>query len=84
MGLPQQPLTLSIDQIDTLNQKLSEIRHDINNQLSIMMAAAELVRLKPEMAPRLSERLIGPPGKIKLLVREFSDEFERTLGITRS
>ena len=84
MGLPQQPLTLSVEQIGALNQKLSDTRHDINNHLSIMMAAAELIRMKPEMAPKLSEKLIAPPAKITELIRKFSTDFEQTLGITRT
>ena len=83
MGLPAQPVTLSVDQIDALNQKLSATRHDINNHLSMIMASAELIRMKPEMASRMSEKLINLPGKITELVKEFSTEFERTLGITR-
>ena len=64
MGLPTQPLTLSVEQIDELNKKLSATRHDINNQLSMMMAAAELVRMKPEMAPRMAEKLMAQPARI--------------------
>lgn len=83
MGLPAQPLTLSVEDIDALNQKLSAMRHDINNHLSMMMAAAELIRMKPEMAPRISEKLIAQPAKITELIRGFSTEFEKTMGITR-
>ena len=83
MGLPTQPLTLSVEQIDELNKKLSATRHDINNQLSMMMAAAELVRMKPEMAPRMAEKLMAQPARITELIKNFSAEFERALGITR-
>jgi hypothetical protein len=83
MGLPTQPLTLSVEQIDELNKKLSATRHDINNQLSMMMAAAELVRMKPEMAPRMAEKLMAQPARITELIKKFSAEFERALGITR-
>jgi hypothetical protein len=83
MGLPEQPLTLSVEQIDELNKKLSAARHDINNHLSMMMAAAELIRMKPEMAPKMADRLMAQPAKITELVRKFSAEFEAALGITR-
>jgi len=83
MGLPSQPLTLSVEQIDELNKKLGAARHDINNHLSMMMAASELIRMKPEMAPKMADKLIAQPGKITELIKDFSAEFERTLGITR-
>ena len=83
MGLPSQPLTLSVEQIEELNNKLSATRHDINNHLSMMMAAAELIRMKPEMAPKMADKLVTQPAKITELIRGFSAEFERVLGISR-
>lgn len=83
MGLPQQSVMLSAEQVDTLNKKLSATRHDINNHLSMVMAAAELIRMKPEMAPKLSEKLMAQPAKITELIKIFSADFEETLGIHR-
>lgn len=83
MGLPAQPVTLSVDDIDALNKKLSAMRHDINNRLSMVMAAAELIRMKPEMAPKMSNRLLTQPAKITELMKNFSAEFERAMGITK-
>lgn len=83
MGLPSQPLTLSTEQIDELNKKLSATRHDINNHLSMLMAAAELIRMKPEMAPKMAEKLMAQPSKITQLMQQFSADFESALGITR-
>lgn len=83
MGLPAQPLTLSVEQIDELNKKLSAARHDINNHLSMIMAASELIRMKPEMAPKMADKLMAQPSKISDLIKGFSAEFEQTLGITR-
>src|SRR5258706_2361129 len=53
MRLPSQPVTLSIEQLDELNKKLSTMRHDINNHLSLIMAAVELLRHKPQLAERM-------------------------------
>jgi len=83
MGLPEQPRTLSVEEIDALNKKLSAMRHDINNQLSMIMAAAELIKMKPEMAPRMADKLTSQPARITELIRSFSADFENTLGITR-
>ena len=83
MGLPRQPLTLTPEQIGELNQSLSKMRHDVNNNLSMMLAAAELAKLKPEMAAKMLDRLIEQPGKLSAQIKEFSAEFEKALGITK-
>lgn len=83
MGLPQEPLILTVEQIEALNEKLSTARHDINNHLSMIMAAAELIRMKPEMAAKMTDRLVAQPAKITELIRQFSSDFEEALGITR-
>jgi hypothetical protein len=84
MGLPSQPVTLKSEQVEELNKKLSSMRHDINNHLSLMMAAVEMVKYKPDMLGRMMDNLIQQPPKITAVMAKFSDEFEKTLGITRS
>lgn len=81
--MPQVPVTLTPEQIAELNQKLSTMRHDINNNLAMIMAAAELARLKPEMADKMIGRLIEQPAKITDQMKQFSSEFEKLFGITR-
>lgn len=83
MTVPQQPVTLTPEQIADLNRKLSTMRHDINNNLAMMLAAAELVRLKPELSEKMLGRLIEQPSKITEQIKQFSAEFEKSLGITR-
>lgn len=83
MGMPQSPLTLTPEQIAELNEKLGVTRHDINNSLSLIVAAVELMRRKPELAPRMIESISQQPDKIIAQMRTFSAEFEQTLGITR-
>ena len=83
MGLPTQPVILSVEQIEELNKKLSFARHDINNQLSLMMAAIELIKFKPEMAEKMVASLAEQPPKITATVNQFSNEFEKFFGITR-
>jgi hypothetical protein len=84
MGLPTEPVTLSVEQINDINQKLSIMRHDVNNHLSLILAAVELVRHKPELLKRMLETLAGQAPKIGASISGFSGELERTLGITRS
>ncbi len=84
MGLPSQPVTLTVAELEELNGKLSTMRHDINNHLSLIMAAVELVRYKPQVAERMIATLAEQPGKIAASLTKFSTEFERAFGITRS
>jgi hypothetical protein len=83
MPLPSQPVTLTVEQLGELNGKLSTMRHDINNQLSLIVASVELIRLKPEMAELRLATLMEQPPRIATTLQKFSAEFERTLGITR-
>ena len=83
MPLPSKPVTLTVEQLGELNGKLSAMRHDINNQLSLIIAAVELIRHQPERAERMMATLAEQPAKIADTLLKFSAEFERTLGITR-
>ena len=83
MGLPQQPVTLTAEQIARLNEQLAELRHSVNNHLSLVIAAAEMIRLKPELAQRMALSLSEQPAKITKDIRAFSDQLEKNLGITR-
>ena len=83
MGLPTKPVTLTVDQVTELNRQLSNMRHDINNQLSLIMAAAELIRKKPQTSERMIATLLEQPPKITSAIGKFSVDFERTLGVTR-
>jgi len=81
--MPSQPVTFSAQQIEELNQKLSTMRHDINNHLSLIMAATELIRHKPHMAERMMVTLTEQPPKISAAIAKFSTEFEQAFGIIR-
>jgi len=83
MALPTTPVTITPEQLKELNQHLSHMRHEINNQLLLIVAALELVRYKPEMKDRMLETMGQQPPKITAEVAKFSAEFDRTLGILR-
>jgi hypothetical protein len=83
MVLPDQPVTLTVEQIRELNQKLSTLRHDVNNNLALVIAAAEIIRRKPESAERMWNGLTEKPHKVSEAVTQFSRELETALGITR-
>lgn len=83
MTSSDQTLALTSQQIEELNKQLSTMRHDINNHLSLMMAAVELVRRKPDAAERMATTLTEQPGKIGDSMKMFSAQFEAALGIKR-
>lgn len=84
MRLPSEPVQFNVEQIKDLNQKLSILRHDINNNLSLIMAASELIRHKPHMAERMMATLVEQPPKITAAMAKFSAEFEQAFGIVRT
>ena len=83
MPLPNSPVTLNVEQIVELNDKLATLRHDVNNNLAMVVAAAEMIRRKPESSERMLVRLAEKPHKIAESVAQFSRELEKALNITR-
>lgn len=83
MALPQEPVTLSVEQIAELNTRLSKMRHDINGATAHVMAAAELIRLKPELLDKYLPRILEQPMRICDMLKQFSAEFEKALDIKR-
>ena len=83
MGLSIEPVTLNPEQIEALNQKLSKMRHDINNHLSLIVFAVEVLRSKPEMIERMLTTMGDQPAKITSDMAKFTTAFEETFGIIR-
>ena len=83
MPLPSQPVTLSVEQIKELNAKLGMLRHDVNNHLSLIMAAVELIRRRPENPERMWTTLVDQPHKLAEAVAEHVRELEAALQITK-
>ncbi len=59
------------------------MRHDINGSLSLIVAALELIRYKPQTAERMMATLADQPAKIIASLTKFSAEFDRTFGTGR-
>src|SRR5688572_8917737 len=83
MGLPAEPVTFSVHQIGELNEKLANMRHNVNNNLALMVAALELLRRKPESALKMADSISGQTNKLIEEIKSFSNEFEKAFGITR-
>jgi hypothetical protein len=76
-------VTLSEKQILALHQKLREMRHDVNGRLANIVAAAELIRLRPETREERLKLLLEQPLKAADCITEFSRAFESAFGLTR-
>ncbi len=83
MGMPQSPVTLTPEQVAELNSKLGDMRHNINNNLSLIIAAIELSRRKPDAIGRMLDSLEKQPDRIMAEMRAFTTDFEKSFGITR-
>ena len=81
--VPNAPVTVTPEQLVELNKKLSHMRHEINNQLALVVAALELIRFRPELRDKMLDTLAQQSPKIMAEIAKFSDEFEKTFGITR-
>jgi hypothetical protein len=74
---------LTEDQIVALHEKLRTMRHDVNGRLANIVAAAELIRLRPESAPARLQMLLEQPHKAAESIGEFSRAFEEMMGLKR-
>jgi hypothetical protein len=83
MSSQSQPVTLTAEQVDELNHKLSCLRHDINNHLSLMVAAIEIIRTRPQATERMMATLVEQPPKIAAALTNFSGDLERAIGTSR-
>ena len=84
MNPATQPVALSVEQIGELSQKLANLRHDLNNSLSLIAATVELVRRRPTVTDQMWNTLAEQPRKIGETFSQFSRDLEATLHITRS
>ena len=83
MVFPSEPVNLSVEQLKELNKKLSAMRHDINNSLSVMVALTDLLRRQPDSTGTMLEKLAEQPKRINESIIKFSLEFEGAFGIRR-
>jgi hypothetical protein len=83
MRLPTEPVTLSVEQIRELKDKLADLQHDVNNSVSLMLAAVELIRVRPEARESMMDSFSRHPKKIIETVTQFTRSLEGTIGITR-
>jgi hypothetical protein len=59
------------------------LRHNVNNNLSLIVAAVEIIRRKPETAERMETSLTEQPRKISDAIAQFSRELDAVLRVNR-
>lgn len=77
------PKSLSEEQIMVLHEKLRTMRHDVNGRLANIVAAAELIRLRPESTAERLRLLLEQPHKAAESMAEFSRAFEELFELRR-
>ena len=80
---PSGPVAMSEAEILDLHQKLRDMRHDVNGRMANIVAAAELIRLRPETTEERLKMLLEQPHKAAEAIAKFSREFEARLGVAR-
>jgi len=81
---PNGPVTLSEEQVMALHAELRKMRHDVNGRLANIVAAAELMRMRPDTAAERLKLLLDQPHKAAESMAEFSKLFETQLGLLKS
>ena len=84
MPVPNQPVTLTAEQVAELNSELATMRHHINNKLAVIIGALEIIHMKPESLERTLKSLGKQPMEIHASLLKFTAEFEQIFGITRN
>ncbi|MGH7979872.1 MAG: hypothetical protein ACREE6_10895 [Limisphaerales bacterium] len=77
-SLPQ-PVTLTAGQVAELKGKLADLRHDINNNVALILSAIEMMRRRPESFEKMLESMARQPHRILETVMQFSKAMENTL-----
>jgi hypothetical protein len=78
-----QSITLTKEQIAELNRQLAQMRHSVNNNLALITAAVEMSIRKPEIGRGMLASMSEFPQRISREIHQFSDQFEKTLGINK-
>ena len=77
------PVTLTEEQVFALHRRLRDMRHDVNGRLANIVAAAELIRLRPETMEDRLRILLDQPHQAAEVIGHFSRDFETAFGLIR-
>ncbi len=74
---------MSPQDVARLLKQLAIARHDINNALSLVSAASELIRMNPATTAKMLLTLNEQPPKIVACLRDFSLQLEQAVGLRK-
>jgi hypothetical protein len=80
---PEEPVTLTPDQLQELYTKLRDMNHDVRGVLAIIAGSLEVMRLYPDNAARFVGSLGLQPQRIEESLTKFAADFEQQLGIIK-
>lgn len=75
---------LTAEQARELHKLLSDCRHNVNNNVSLIMSAMELAQLKPDSLPKMIKTAVDQSKKVTEEVMRYSMDFERIMQAARS
>jgi hypothetical protein len=75
------PVTLTEEQVFALHRRLRDMRHDVNGRLANIVAAAELIRLRPDAMEDKLRILLDQPHHAADAIGHFSRDFETAFGL---
>ncbi len=84
MTQPTHSVTLLPEEVLSLTRNFSTLRHDVNNQLALLLASLEVIQRKPETAVRLTDSFGSAADRIMAELRAFSDQLEKALQVGSS
>jgi hypothetical protein len=79
MSSPSGPVTLSAEQVAELKRNLADLRHDINNNVALILSAIEMMRRRPETFEKMLDSMARQPNRITETVMQFSKALESAL-----
>jgi hypothetical protein len=74
--------TISHEELVALNQKYREVKHDINNTIAVLMAMAEMSRMKAEYKEKLADTVCTRSPQIVEKMQEFQKLMNEKLEAT--
>lgn len=83
MSSPSEPVTLTAEQVAELKSNLADLRHDINNNVALILSAIEMMRRRPETFEKMLDSMARQPHRITEAVLQFSKALESALQIAR-
>jgi hypothetical protein len=74
---------LTPEEILELHELLRDARHGIRNDIAVIVAISELIRVRPDMLDAKLSQVSVQTAKIVDKLEQFSAKFETSLGVVR-